>query len=344
MLCGSLASISSIPETLFEVSKLANQPRLATESIAGQRPYQEDNVFAKSLDDGRTLVAVADGMGGHAAGDVASALAMETLVDAIEAGQSLSSAFTFANSAVHTKSREPGKQGMGTTLVAALVNGGEFHVANVGDSRCYLMTGDGIQQLSEDHSFVAEAMKRGQSEEEALTSKFKDALTRSIGIDEEVKVDTFGPFPVEDGTALFLCSDGLYKVMNNDRIRSLFGLSGGPRGAAQNMVATAFEDGSDDNISVAIAEWGEVTRERQVGTMPIEFVPPSADDADDGADEPGEAPAAPIAPESPAPEAESATPAAAAPVAVQASGPPMGLILGIGVVIIAVALYLVLGR
>ena len=139
---------------------------------------------------------------------------------------------------------------MGTTLVAALVNGGEFHVANVGDSRCYLMTGDGIQQLSEDHSFVAEAMKRGQSEEEALTSKFKDALTRSIGIDEDVTVDTFGPFPVEEGTALFLCSDGLYKVMNNDRIRSLFGLSGGPRGAAQNMVATAFEDGSDDNRRV----------------------------------------------------------------------------------------------
>ena len=92
-------------------------------------------------------------------------------------------------------------------------------------------------------------------------------------------------------------------MMNNDRIRSLFGLSGGPRGAAQNMVATAFEDGSDDNISVAIAEWGEVTRERQMGTMPIEFVPP----------------------------------AAAAPVAVQASGPLMGLILGIGVVIIAIA-------
>ncbi|MBT3500219.1 MAG: serine/threonine-protein phosphatase [Gemmatimonadales bacterium] len=336
-----MASISTVPETLFEVSKLANQPRLATESIAGQRPYQEDNVLAKSLDDGRTLVAVADGMGGHAAGDVASALAMETLVDAIEAGQSLSSAFTLANSAVHTKSREPGKQGMGTTLVAALVDGGEFHVANVGDSRCYLMTGDGIQQLSEDHSFVAEAMKRGQSEEEALTSKFKDALTRSIGIDEEVQVDTFGPFPVEDGTALFLCSDGLYKVMNNDRIRSLFGLSGGPRGAAQSMVATAFEDGSDDNISVAIAEWGEVTRERQMGTMPIEFVPPSADD---GADEAGAAPAAPIAPESPAPEAEAATPAAAAPVAVQAAGPPMGLILGIGVVIITVALYWVLGR
>ena len=184
-----MASISTVPETLFEVSKLANQPRLATESIAGQRPYQEDNVLAKSLDDGRTLVAVADGMGGHAAGDVASALAMETLVDAIEAGQSLSSAFTLANSAVHTKSREPGKQGMGTTLVAALVDGGEFHVANVGDSRCYLMTGDGIQQLSEDHSFVAEAMKRGQSEEEALTSKFKDATVFSFNYGSEPTMD-----------------------------------------------------------------------------------------------------------------------------------------------------------
>ena len=97
-----------------------------------------------------------------------------------------------------------------------------------------------------------------------------------------MQIDTFGPFPVENDTALFLCSDGLYKVMKDARIRDLFSQSGGPRGAAQSMVATAYEDGSDDNISVAIAEFGEVKRDRAMGTVPIEFEPPPpASPADD---------------------------------------------------------------
>jgi protein phosphatase len=245
-------------------------------------------VFEQALSGARTLVAVADGMGGHAAGDVASALAIETLQAALEDGKSLEQAFTAANERVHAKSKEPGKHGMGTTMVAVVVDGDEYTVANVGDSRCYLLSADGIKQLSEDHSFVAEAMKRGQSEEEAQASKFRDALTRSIGIDDEVQVDTFGPFPVENDTALFLCSDGLYKIMKDARIRELFGQSGGPRGAAQSMVATAYEDGSDDNISVALAEFGEVKRDRAMGTIPIEFEPPPpaepAGEADDDAD------------------------------------------------------------
>ena len=294
---------------------MANQLRLATESIAGRRPYQEDTVLARALSDSRTLVAVADGMGGHAAGDVASALAMETLVGAVAVGKNLAAAFTAANEQVHSKSREPGKHGMGTTMVAVVVEGDEFTVANVGDSRCYLLTDDGIKQLSEDHSFVAEAIKRGQSEEEAQASKFRDALTRSIGIDEEVEIDTFGPFPVENNTALFLCSDGLYKVMKDARIRELFGQSGSPRGAAQSMVATAYEDGSDDNITVAIAEFGELTRDRAMGTVPMDFEPPPAEPAAGaGADGGGDGVAASSAQEPPpnAP-AESSHDAAAGP-------------------------------
>ena len=119
-------------------------------------------MFAQALSDARTPVAVADGMGGHAAGDVASALAIETLQAALEDGKSLEQAFTAANEQVHAKSKEPGKHGMGTTMVAVVVDGDQYTVANVGDSRCYLLSADGIKQLSEDHSFVAEAMKRGQ--------------------------------------------------------------------------------------------------------------------------------------------------------------------------------------
>ncbi len=251
---------------------MANEPRLAIESIAGQRPYQEDAVLAETLSDGRVLVAVADGMGGHAAGEVASAIALETLMEAVQDGESLADAFTLANSRVYAKAAEPGRQGMGTTLVAALIDGDEVRLANVGDSRGYVIAPDGIRQLTEDHSFVAEAVKRGQSEAEAMAGPWKDALTRSIGTEEEVEVDVFGPLSVTDNSALLICSDGLYKTLSDDDLLRIYSQSGGPRGAAQSLVSSAFESGSDDNISVAIAEYGEVRRVVVGGTMPLDFV------------------------------------------------------------------------
>jgi len=254
------------------------EPRLAIESIAGQRPYQEDSVLAESLPDGRLLVAVADGMGGHAAGEVASALALETLVAALQEGQALDEAFTTANSSVNAKAAEPGKQGMGTTLVAALIEDGEYMIANVGDSRGYLLSGEGIRQLTDDHSFVAEAMKRGQTEAEAMATPWKDALTRSIGTEESVEVDVFGPFPVVDDTALLLCSDGLYKTLSDEDLRKIFLLSEEPGGSAQSLVSSAFESGSDDNISVVIAEYGTVPRDAAQATLIMSYVPDAEDD------------------------------------------------------------------
>ena len=252
---------------------MANEPRLAIESIPGKRAYQEDAVLAETLDDGRVVVAVADGMGGHAAGEVASALALETLLEALREGRSLASAFEMANQRVHERAREPGKQGMGTTLVAALVADGQVEWANVGDSRGYVISGEGIRQLTVDHSFVAEAVKRGQSEAEVMTSPWKDALTRSIGTEAEVDVDTFGPMPLGVDMALIVCSDGLYKTLTNDELLRIYAASGGPRGAAQSLVSSALEGGSDDNITVAIAEYGEVARIAPGGTQPLEYVP-----------------------------------------------------------------------
>lgn len=257
---------------------MADEPRLASESIAGQRPYQEDSVLVTSLADGRVLVAVADGMGGHAAGEVASALALDTLVEALEDGRGIDRAFALANRRVHEKARDPGKQGMGTTLVAALVEDGEFMIANVGDSRGYLLSESGLRRVTEDHSFVAEAMKRGQTEKQAMDTPWKDALTRSIGTEAEVEVDVFGPFPVERDTALIVCSDGLYKTLNDEEIRRIFVESGSVRGAAQTLVSAALESGSDDNISVAIAEYGEVPRVQGQATLTMDFDPAAAPD------------------------------------------------------------------
>lgn len=257
---------------------MPDEPRLASESIAGQRPYQEDAVLVRALSDGRILVAVADGMGGHAAGEVASALALETLEDALEDGIGIDKAFALANRAVHDKAKDPGKHGMGTTLTAALVDDGEFMVANVGDSRGYLISDAGIRQITDDHSFVAEAMKRGQTEAQAMDTPYKDALTRSIGTGPDVEVDVFGPFPVKADTALLICSDGLYKTLDDGELRRIFVESGSARGAAQTLVSSALENGSDDNISVAIAEYGEVPRVSGQSTVTMEFDPSVAPD------------------------------------------------------------------
>jgi protein phosphatase len=250
---------------------VSEKPRLAVESIPGKRPYQEDSVFADVLEDGRTLVAVADGMGGHAAGEVASALALRTLQDALAEGKELGEAFRMANERVHHMATEPGKQGMGTTMVAVLISGDQFRVANVGDSRAYLVSAQGIKQLTDDHSFVAEAMRRGQSRAEAMATPWRDALTRSIGTEPEVDVDTFGPFPLESDSALVLCSDGLYKALSDDELRDLFVQSRGPSGAAQAMVTAAFDGGSDDNISVVIVEHGDVPRDKAPSTMVLSY-------------------------------------------------------------------------
>lgn len=260
---------------------MADEPRLAIESIAGLRPYQEDAVLAETLEDGRVLVAVADGMGGHAAGEVASAIALETLVEALEDGRSLAEAFSLANARVHERAREPGKKGMGTTLVAALVGDDGIHLANVGDSRGYKISQGGIERLTLDHSFVAEAVKRGQSEAEAMAGPWKDALTRSIGTEAEVEVDVFGPLAIDGDSALLVCSDGLYKTLSDQDLLRIYAQSGSPRGAAQSLVSTALEKGSDDNISVAIAEYGELRRVAAGGTMPLEALPPRGTPADD---------------------------------------------------------------
>ncbi len=309
---------------------MSEQPRLAVESIAGLRPYQEDAVLSETLPDGRTLMAVADGMGGHAAGEVASALALETLSDAVKQGRPLDDAFRLANERVHVKARDPGKQGMGTTLVAMLLDGDSYQIANVGDSRCYLVDADGARQITEDHSFVTEAIKRGQSEEQAMASQWKDVLTRCIGTETEVEVDLFGPFPVDPNTAILLCSDGLYKVLSDTDLSGMFAKSGGPRGAAQSLVANAYEAGSDDNISVAIAEFGEVPRDRPAGTLPMEYEPPGED----------------TPPEVRVTQAEP-TPAAAASSESEVparSGPPMAAIITVVVgLIAAVIAFMVLG-
>ncbi len=253
----------------------------------GRRPSNEDAVIVEALFGDRDLVAVADGMGGHAGGEVASGKALETLLSCLESSNDLAGAIREANTALQRASEaNPEWRGMGTTLVALLRVGERYYVANVGDSRAYRIDADGIRRITEDHSFTAEAVSSGRlSEDEAERSPWRNALTRAVGTDAEVEVDVFGPFELEPPHVVVLCTDGLYRVMSDEELGSEV-LSGRERvDGARDLVANALRRGSSDNISVALVEFGDPTALKSVevqsaaGAAPVAAPPPVHADA-----------------------------------------------------------------
>lgn len=237
----------------------------------GRRRQNEDAVLVAALSGGRQLVAVADGMGGHAAGEVASARALEALRTALDDGAELSAAARQANAAVYAEATSgAGRSGMGTTLVAALIDAdGSYRVVNVGDSRAYRIDEAAVSQVTEDHSFVAEAIRSGElSAEEAASSRWKNALTRAIGTDEEVTPDIFGPFAISEPHILVLCSDGLYKVLADSLLHDAVLGTPDIQSAVPVLAALAYRQGSDDNISVVCVECGRVPRRSGAITLP----------------------------------------------------------------------------
>jgi PPM family protein phosphatase len=233
----------------------------ATLSVAGRRPSNQDAAIDVRLGDDLHLIAVADGMGGHQSGEVASAMAVEVLRREIAGGRSLRAAATAANAAIHeSAARNPLQAGMGTTLVALLRRRSTYEIANVGDSRAYRIERSGIRRITQDHSFAAEAARtKVMSSEEIARSPWRNALTRSLGTENHVEVDVFGPFPLDDGPhVVLLCSDGIYRSVTDEGIRQLV-LSFDDVGVAAEVLTTrALQNGSDDNMSVALVEFGKV--------------------------------------------------------------------------------------
>lgn len=238
---------------------------------AGRRRANQDAVVVRRLGDGSDLVAVADGMGGHAAGEIASRMALEVLIAELETGTPLRSAVAAANTALYTRARERSEwHGMGTTLVVLLRTAGKFWIANVGDSRAYLINAGDIRQITRDHSFSAEAAQAGtMSRDEVEASPWRNALTRAIGTDELVEVDVFGPYPVQPQHAVLLCSDGLYRAVPDDVIRTYLVGTTDLSTAAQALAALAYRRGSDDNISVAVVEFDVLPRRLPPVTLPL---------------------------------------------------------------------------
>jgi PPM family protein phosphatase len=207
------------------------------------------------------LFAVADGMGGAAAGEVASATAVNALEEEFAAAGSSSpdlliQAAQAANRAVWEKAEaHPEMRGMGTTLVAlALVNGDRLAIVNVGDSRLYAMHAGDLRQVTSDHNLVAEMVAQGRiSQEEAEVHPRRNIMTRALGVDPDVPIDLF----VEDAVAgdrYLLCSDGLPREVKDELIASLLRRLADPAEAARELVEEAKRRGGNDNITVFVVD------------------------------------------------------------------------------------------
>jgi protein phosphatase len=229
--------------------------RVGSASDIGQiREGNEDSFLVLA-----PLYAVADGMGGHRGGEVASSLALETVQRLFESGQgSLADQVAEANRAVFERSQEDRSvAGMGTTLTAALVNGDQVHLAHVGDSRAYLFRGGELTMLTEDHTLVHRMVVEGEiTEAEAETHPHRSILTRALGVDPAVQVDE-ADLRVVAGDRLLLCSDGLTGMVSDGQIGEILATKADPQEAVDALVQVANRAGGIDNITAVILDFVE---------------------------------------------------------------------------------------
>ncbi|MFD1885254.1 Stp1/IreP family PP2C-type Ser/Thr phosphatase [Paenibacillus wenxiniae] len=232
------------------------------------RQVNEDSVWVGNIQGEYVLGIVADGMGGHRAGDTASRLAVQTVISdlqGLEAGLSaeacraaLHDAILHANDVVfHVAQTSDDYHNMGTTVVAVLLKGSQGIIGHIGDSRAYLISEEGLRLITQDHSLVNELLKTGQiSQEEAASHPRRNVLTRALGTDSEVSVE-LDHIELSSGEVLLLCSDGLSNMITRDQIETvaLAGIALDER--ARHLVALALEAGGEDNITVALFEYDQ---------------------------------------------------------------------------------------
>ena len=246
------------PTTTFELvaAKLTD--------VGQVRPHNEDYVDYYVPADPRQLAQkgsiflVADGMGGHQAGEVASQGAVEIAIaqyygdTSHDVPTSLVRAFRSANQELHTQAQsDPAKGGMGTTLVAAVILGQKVYVANVGDSRAYLISDKGIIQITEDHSWVGEQLRAGLlTREQAQRHPQRNLVTRALGSKPSVEVDLFEG-EIDPGDSILLCTDGLTGRVEDTEIAAAV-QQYSPQEASRQLVALANERGGNDNITALV--------------------------------------------------------------------------------------------
>ncbi len=231
------------------------------------------------------LFAVADGMGGHLGGEVASRTAIETLRAAVASGNTIDDAVRRANAAVFERAgTDESLSGMGTTLTA-LVPGGPAALlfGHVGDSRAYLARGDDLIRLTEDHSLVEELVREGRiTEEQAAVHPQRSIITRALGVEPEIDVDLY-PLVVATGDRVLLCSDGLTTMIEEAAVQRLLHDNADPQTAAEQLVDAALQAGGTDNVTAVVIDISEVDATGDLDSVAAiaGTAPPATGDATD---------------------------------------------------------------
>lgn len=229
------------------------------------RSHNEDSVFIHAPSEELVIVAVADGMGGHRAGDVASQLAVQVVKEQLrditveqpvsKLRDMLQKSIEQANRRVLEKSREDeGMAGMGTTLVIAILKEDQLLIGNIGDSRAYLINEQGCKQMTRDHSLVNELIDIGEiTEVEALAHPQKNILVRAVGTDPEVLPDII-EHKWEANDYLLVCTDGLTNMVSDEHICEVIRTDNTIEWKADELIRQALEAGGVDNISLALVK------------------------------------------------------------------------------------------
>jgi protein phosphatase len=228
--------------------------------IGERRRINQDYVFCSEDAIGKlpNLFIVADGMGGHNAGDYASRFCVEFFTQRIIESEITSpialieAAIKDTNEILHSQAQEKSElEGMGTTLVVATIFDNEMYVANVGDSRLYVI-GKEMKQITEDHSLVEAMVKTGElNRSEARVHPNKNIITRAIGANQTVEPDFF-EVNLEEGDTVLMCSDGLTNMLEDETIERIIRENDSPETAAETLVKCANQNGGKDNIAIII--------------------------------------------------------------------------------------------
>ncbi|AJO58197.1 protein-serine/threonine phosphatase PrpC [Bacillus subtilis] len=230
------------------------------------RQHNEDDAGIFKGKDEFILAVVADGMGGHLAGDVASKMAVKAMGEKWNEAETIPTApsecekwlieqILSVNSKIydHAQAHEE-CQGMGTTIVCALFTGKTVSVAHIGDSRCYLLQDGDFVQVTEDHSLVNELVRTGEiSREDAEHHPRKNVLTKALGTDQSVSIDTRS-FDIEPGDKLLLCSDGLTNKVEGTELKDILQSDSAPQEKVNLLVDKANQNGGEDNITAVLLE------------------------------------------------------------------------------------------
>jgi PPM family protein phosphatase len=228
--------------------------------LGRQRQGNEDNYFVRA-----PLFAVADGMGGAQAGEVASEMAVESFQGGLPDGspaEGLVTVIEEANRRIHERSRsDEQRAGMGTTVTAAYVGEDAVTIAHVGDSRAYLLRDGDLVRLTRDHSLVGELVARGKlTEEQAEAHPQRSVITRALGPEPHVQVDV-EVFPARDGDVFMICSDGLTSMVHEPSLKPLLTTGASLEEIGRTLIAAANEAGGRDNITVVLFRLEDVGRE-----------------------------------------------------------------------------------